>query len=266
MADADDPRDPAGPGDHTLLRLASFNIRNGRALDGCNSWWFRRKRVAETIRRLAPDVIGIQEAFGFQARWLRSALPDYDSYGVGRDDGAGRGEQTLVLWRHDRFSASATRTRWFSDRPDVAGSTMPGSRFPRTVTVVALDAADGSHFWFANTHLDAAVPAIRERSAGLLGDWLAKLDGDVVVVGDLNETADQPAVQTLLGTSGPSLTSAVTEGGSNHDFTGRTDGRRIDHILVPTRWELVRGWVDHRLVGDKVASDHWPVVADVERP
>ena len=78
-------------GDDAILRVASFNLRNGLAWDWCNSWPLRRQVCLRTLRALDADIIGVQEAFGFQLRWLLRHLPEYVSVGDGRD-GAGRGD------------------------------------------------------------------------------------------------------------------------------------------------------------------------------
>src|SRR4051812_32237108 len=102
------------------FRVVSFNIRNGRALDGRHSWPFRRSAVAETISGLGADVVGLQEAYGFQARWLARRLPGFDVHGQGRNDG-NRGERCAVLTRRASLDVRRTWTRWYGDSPDRPG-------------------------------------------------------------------------------------------------------------------------------------------------
>lgn len=80
------------------LRVKRFNVRNGRAFGGWDSWLFRRRSLVDTITGLDASVIGLQEVFAFQRRWLMSRLPHHTAYGVGR----GRfrfGEQCPILAR-----------------------------------------------------------------------------------------------------------------------------------------------------------------------
>jgi endonuclease/exonuclease/phosphatase family metal-dependent hydrolase len=84
-----------------------------------------------------------------------------------------------------------------------------------------------------------------------------------MVMGDLNEGLDGPAVTALASATGLRNAVPASAGGSNHEFTGRTDGRRLDHLLVPPTWAVRAAAVDHRPVDGRLASDHWPVVADV---
>ena len=69
------------------LNLVTFNIRMPSDGDGPNQWKFRRGLVVDTIKDMAPDVMGVQEAFAFQMKELDKALPNHAYVGVGRDDG-----------------------------------------------------------------------------------------------------------------------------------------------------------------------------------
>ena len=75
----------------TTLGVASFNIRNGWAFDGWNSWPLRRRSTLATIKALDADVLGLQESFRFQYRWIRKRLPPSESWWDGRG-ASGRGE------------------------------------------------------------------------------------------------------------------------------------------------------------------------------
>lgn len=255
---------PPRPSDERAVRVVSFNTRNGFAIDGRNLWWCRRGRVVATLVRLDADLVGLQEVYRFQARWLRRRLVDHEAYGVGRTDGGRRGEQALVLYRRDRFDLVEARTRWYGADPDRPGTKLPGAMFPRTAAMVRLrDRVTGQPLVFVDTHLDAHVAGNRRASAAQLGGWLSREASPVVVAGDLNEEPDGPAVTELMEAAGLVQAVPAGAGGSNHDFTGRTDGRRIDHVLVSSSWKVLGGWVDHRRVDGNLASDHWPVGADI---
>jgi endonuclease/exonuclease/phosphatase family metal-dependent hydrolase len=224
------------------LDVVSFNIRNGRAFDGRHSWPFRKRALAEVLRGFDADVIGLQEVYGFQLRYLRKRLPGYEAVGDRRSRG---GERTPVLVR-GRVLAHATR--WFQ---------VEGARFARIATTARVEAR-GQEFTFTCTHLDESSAQRRRTSAEQLVRWLADTEGPHVIVGDFNDTLDDPMFETF---SRAGLKSALPPGagGTTHHFTGRTDGRQIDHILVPTTAEVVEAHVDHT----RVVSDHWPVAATV---
>jgi endonuclease/exonuclease/phosphatase family metal-dependent hydrolase len=243
----------------TELRVASFNIRNGRAVDGCRSWPLRRRAMLAVIERLDADVLGLQEVYGFQLRWLRRRLPAYDVVWTGRGPHGG-GEGCPVLVRRAFGRITAHRTVWFGDGPQRPGMRLEGARFPRIVTTARIDAAaTGLVLQIANAHLDERSADRRRRSAEQL---LAVLDRSIpqVVTGDLNANPDSEVLDVVLR-GGLRNALPPTAGGTVHGFTGRVDGRRIDHVLVDDRFEVLDAEVRVQPRGERLASDHWPVVA-----
>jgi endonuclease/exonuclease/phosphatase family metal-dependent hydrolase len=245
----------------TSLRVASFNIRNGRAYDGWNSWLLRRRATAASIVALDADIVGLQEVYDCQRRYLGRQLPRYDAFGGGRDDGDRRGEACPVLIDRIRVRMLDHRIRWFGATPDLPGSRLPEAHHPRIATFCTI-AVPGvvEPIRFVCAHLDTSR---RRRAANVsqLASWL-DATGPLVVVGDLNTRPDDPDLDPLWSAG---LRSALPDDapGTNHSFTGRTDGPRIDHILVSEHVEVVSGEVLHPRPGGRLPSDHWPVVAEL---
>ena len=98
---------PAAP-----LRVMSFNVRYATAPDGENAWEKRADIFFETITRFAPDLIGFQEVLAVQYDAIAARMPGHAFAGVGRDDGARKGEFSSVGFRRDRFTAVASGTFW----------------------------------------------------------------------------------------------------------------------------------------------------------
>ncbi|RYD17136.1 MAG: hypothetical protein EOP88_28180, partial [Verrucomicrobiaceae bacterium] len=70
------------------LRLMSFNVRYENPNDSnTRSWRQRLVGSVRMIQREQPDIMGIQESLHGQAADLWASLPDYEFFGVGRDDG-----------------------------------------------------------------------------------------------------------------------------------------------------------------------------------
>jgi len=273
------------------LRVATFNIRNGIALDGLDSWPFRRRAAADAVARLDADIAGLQEVYGFQQGYLLRRLPGYAATGAGRTDGRGRGERCTVLFRRARLALDDSATRWFSDTPDVAGSAGWGNHLPRVVTLARFtDRESGRRFGLANCHLEGSPAAARHRSAAALATWL---DPSLpwIVLGDFNAEPDDDAVQTLLATGlrdvfeagskaktqpvletdshaqkaaratpavpAPPAPPPTTTGG----FSGTGRRRRIDYVFVTREWEVGEAAVAAERRHGRLASDHRPVVA-----
>ena len=87
----------------------SFNVRLGTGNDGPDAWPHRRPLLLRTIDAFRADVLGTQELLAFQADELREHLKGYGFIGVGRDDGARKGEFCGVYYRTDRFDADRFR-------------------------------------------------------------------------------------------------------------------------------------------------------------
>lgn len=224
--------------------MATFNIRTALGFDGFNSWPFRRRATSEAIRGLDADLIGLQEAYRCQLRYLERRLPDYRFVGDGRRRGT-RGEHTPVgVRRHD---VGDVVTRWYE---------VEGSRFPRIATTVSL--ANGLHF--TSTHLDEASTQRRNTSAAQLVDWLGTMPGPHVVVGDFNAEPNASLFATF-GRIGLHRVPIPDSQGTSHHFTGRADGTQIDHILVGPGVEVLDASIAHVRPHGRLPSDHWPVVA-----
>lgn len=229
------------------LVVASFNLRNGLAFDGFNSWPFRRRATAEVVRSLGAGVLGLQEAYRFQLRSLEKRVPGYTVVGDGRNGGS-RGERTPVLV-HGRVESAVTR--WFD---------VQGGHFPRIATTarVTIGATELS---FTSTHLDEVSPERRRASVEQLAGWLAAEPGPHVVVGDFNATLDDPMFGAFAAIG---LRSALPHGaGATTNHFGRGEGRQIDHIFVPSDAPVLDASVVQLRPRGRYASDHWPVTARV---
>lgn len=253
------PSEGDGP---RAVRVATFNIRNGLAWDRCDSWPFRRRATLRAIQEVDADVLGLQEVYRFQLRWLARHLPGYQvAAGQGRNGGR-RGEMGPVLVRAGWAEVTGVATRWYGPTPDGPGTRLPGASFPRTATVVDLRLrGSGRTIQVANTHLDEARKDNRVRSAEQLLGWL-RADGPGLVVGDLNAT---PPSGTLAALRAGGLAPVLLPEGTTtaHRFTGRRDGVQIDHILHSREWALRSATVHVTPPGQRLPSDHWPLSADL---
>jgi endonuclease/exonuclease/phosphatase family metal-dependent hydrolase len=252
----------ANAGGTLSMRVASFNIRTALAPDGRHAWPLRRRALLDAVVDLDADVIGLQEAVGFQLRWLLDRLEGYEVVSAGRRDGRQRGEACPVLVRRSALRIAEHRTRWFGDTPDRPGTKLQGAGFPRIVTTVHLQVPpDGrdDEIVVANTHLDHQRAANRTRSATQLARWLEG-KSPTIVLGDLNATPDEEVFSVLAGAG---LHPAVPpdDQGTATGFGRRRTGPHIDHILVSDHWRVHGAEVRRARFGGRKPSDHWPVVA-----
>jgi endonuclease/exonuclease/phosphatase family metal-dependent hydrolase len=254
------------PGDVTVM---SFNIRYGTASDGLNAWPNRQEQLIGLIRRHQPDILGLQEALDFQLREIETQFPEYGRVGVGRDDGQSRGEFSAILFRRSRYEVQEQGTFWFSPTPEVPGSTGWGNNITRICSWARLyDRELGRSFHVYNVHLDHESAPSREKSAGMLAARIAGrgTTDPLIVMGDFNAGEDQVPVQYLLQRVPLTDTFRAihrdeTAVATYHAFTGRTEGDRIDHILVSADWSIRDAGIDRSNEAGRYPSDHYPVHA-----
>lgn len=256
------------------VRVMSFNIRYGTAADGADAWPNRRDLVFEVIREFEPDVLGVQEALGFQLDALGEALPDHEIVGVGRDDGVRSGEFSAILVDRARFEVEASGTFWFSDTPEAPGSMSWGNRIPRICTWARLrDLATSARFVVYNVHWDHESQRSRERSAALLLERIATRpdpDEPVLVTGDFNAGESNPAFRALVESVAAPLRDTfddvhpdATDVGTFNGFEGRRDGEKIDAILASDGWCVREAAIVRTAEEGRYPSDHFPVTAVV---
>lgn len=258
-----------GPSD---LAVMSFNIRYGTANDGENRWPLRRDLLMDVVRRDNADVIGLQEALHDQIVEMTTALPAYGVIGVGRDDGATRGEYAAILYRRDRFHVAESGTFWFSDTPAVVASKTWGNTITRICTWARLIDRTGGAFWVFNVHLDHQSQPSRERSTALLAERIrarSTPNEPVIVTGDFNAGESNAALPVLLGGPAPLLVDTfrrlhptASEVGT---FTGfdiaRTTGDKIDYILTTPDIQVLKAAIVRTALNKRLPSDHFPVTA-----
>ena len=257
------------------IRVLSYNIRYDNPQDGPNAWPNRKWAVAKVIRHEA-DIAGLQEVLLHQLQYLANDLPEFEWYGVGRDDGHQRGEYAPIFFRRDRFAAIDAGEFWLSETPDDAGSVGWDAAAPRIVTWLQLyDRSRGTLLYVFNTHWDHVGEQARIESAALLAAQIAELKASVpcILTGDFNCLHDSQPLQTLRSVDNSPVRSLIEAGqeaqrrdgpGSTwNGFQALVPGRQIDFVFVD-RGTTVHSYrvLDPR-ANDGFASDHLPVAAEI---
>ena len=262
------------------LRVMTFNLRVRTMLDGHNIWDNRRDLVVERVRAFDADLLGTQEGLPSMESDLRQQLRDYSFRGVGRDDGKQRGEMCGVFFKTARFELLDGGYFWLSPTPEKPGSRGWAEINPRTVTWVKLRLrADGTRFYWFNTHFDAFSPWARAQSSELLRHRIDYIAGAMpcIVTGDFNSGPNSTPYRTLLGPQ-PTATSslhdvfrdahpvATRDEGTVHFFTGWRGGPRMDWILASSHFQTIDAEIDHSRGTGGYPSDHFPVTATLQGP
>lgn len=256
----------------------TFNIRYDEPRDGVNAWPNRKKKVADVIRFHKADLIGVQEALLSQIRDLEGLMPDIAWCGVGRSDGKEAGEYSAILFRKSRFQLIDTDTFWLSETPAKPGSKGWDAAFPRIVTWAKLkDRSTGKIFVLFNTHFDHVGEKARTESSSLILKKAGEIQGKgpFVVTGDFNVVEASGAYKTITnGTPTMKIIDARYASVNGHfggdstfnAFKELQPGRTIDYIFVREGIRIL----EHGVLSDRWsglwASDHLPVLAEIQLP
>ena len=279
------PNAPPEPG--LSLKIMSFNIRRGTRRDGRNSWMFRRHLVHEVFSRYRPDVLGLQEALGFQIGEIRSMLPGYEMSGM-QNSGGAQVLHNAIFFNADRFVLAEQGIFWFSDTPDIPGSKGWGNIMPRTCAWVRLiDKGSKQPFYFYNIHLDHLSPRSRGKSVVLLMQRIQarSYPDDFILTGDFNAREKSAPIKYLKGkillnikSEGkvsnpdplrdtfrvryPNLRKAATFHGYRRFFFRF----KLDYTFVPASIRVIEAKIIQLCLKKCYPSDHFPLFTLIELP
>jgi endonuclease/exonuclease/phosphatase family metal-dependent hydrolase len=239
------------------LRVATYNVHRCVGIDGRRS----ETRIAKVIADLDLDVIGLQE---LDLNRRRSAGVDQAGL-IAEQLGWTRVFHPAMRVADEQYG-DAILSRWpmrlrqARELPSVTTRVCPESR---AAIWVEIEASSGT-VQVINTHLGLGR---RERfmQAQLLAgpDWLEKITADdaVILIGDFNSLPGSP-VHRLLSQKLHDARTLVTPIPSLRAFPTRLPLLTVDHIFVNERVRVDKIAVA-RSPQTRVASDHFPVVADL---
>lgn len=245
------------------LRIASFNVRFGTANDGNHVWQLRRSHCLQTIKNLNADIICLQEPLHFQILEILEFLSDYSVSGVGRDDGIIGGEFCPVYFRKDQFRLLEESTIWLSYESLIPGSKFPNANHPRIATITDfLHLQSNSQFRVVNTHWDNELDVAKEFSGELIRKMALQVQFPCLLAGDFNAELSHSGIQRL-GLQDSREFLKLPRRATYHDY-GRANHEEIDHILFSPHWNPVKYEVIESKNENIFASDHFPIVVNLE--
>jgi endonuclease/exonuclease/phosphatase family metal-dependent hydrolase len=254
------------------ITFGTFNIRYDNPADSGNLWKDRAPVVANLIRFHQFDVLGVQEALKNQLADISSALPEYDRYGKGRDDGKDGGEHSAIYFKKDRFKLVKSGDFWLSQTPDKPGKGWDATCCNRICSWVLLeDLKNKQQFYAFNVHYDHQAMVARRESSKLMLQKIKEIAGNspVLLTGDFNGGRESEWYQTLAKSVAISdVYGAVkypyaNNSSANGFRTPRGNGV-IDHIFMSKQFTASRWGILTDTYFGKFPSDHFPVLAEVE--
>ncbi|MDR3252397.1 MAG: endonuclease/exonuclease/phosphatase family protein [Tannerella sp.] len=232
------------------LTVGSYNIRYANDGDrkAGNGWERRGPILAQQILFNDYDIIGTQEVLHVQLESLLEQLPQYAYIGVGRDDGATKGEYVPVFYKKERFKLLDSGNFWLSTETDHPNKGWDAA-LPRICTWAHLKDLKKKHtIWFFNIHFDHIGVEARKNSAILILRKIKEMCGNdaVILTGDFNVDQSNESYLLLAG-SGVLFDSFekaqvrfANQGTFNSFRSDLMSNSRIDHIFVSKQLKVDR--------------------------
>ena len=253
------------------IKIATYNLRYANTTDVGNLWTERKHAVVDLIQYHQFEIFGVQEAIKLQLEDLKTVMPGFDYYGVGRDDGRSAGEHSSIFYKRDRFEILDKGDFWLSQTPEQPGFGWD-SKFNRICSWVKLkDKKSKKTFFVFNAHYDHQGIVARVESSKLVLKKINQIAGDapVVFMGDLNGGRDTEwylslAHSVLLKDSFRMVDHPYQLNGSFNGFnTGEVGKDVIDHVFVSKHFKANRWAVLTDTYFGKYPSDHFPVAVEL---
>jgi endonuclease/exonuclease/phosphatase family metal-dependent hydrolase len=265
----------------------SFNVRGSfRDAAKKNAWRNRAALNIATIKRCAPDVIGLQESQRGNLATYRRLLPHHTQIRGPRYGNAFPYDSNAILYDPEQLRPLDTGGFWLSETPEKHSRSW-GTRVARSATwaLFALTNTDLS-ILHLNTHLDHVSAPARRAGSKLIIERIAEItDGTgetpaVILTGDFNARPNSATYKNLTQSG---FTDTYLAAGHEEDHSANTfhafqgtsyrdehparGPRRIDWILLKDPGGRLRT-ESHSIILDAeedaglYPSDHYPIVAD----
>ena len=256
----------------STMTVTSYNIRYDNPKDAPDTWDIRHPVIINMVKFHDMDIVGIQEGLHHQVVDLAEGLGDFGYVGVGRDDGAEKGEYTAIFYRKENLKVLESNTFWLSE-----DTTKPNkgwdAQLPRICTWAKFEeVATGKQFYVFNTHFDHVGVQARLNSAALIMDKAKEIAGDatVILTGDFNIDQDNEAYKSINDSDmfNDSYEVAYLVYANNGTFNSfdntKSTDRRIDHVFVTPDVNVKKFGILTDTYKSRFPSDHFPVLVEVE--
>ncbi len=248
------------------IAVLSYNIRYNSSGDGLDLWDLRKTELIDQIKEIDPISFGVQEATLTQMKDLEAGLPNYNYIGVGREDGATKGEFSAIFYKKSDLRVLQEDTFWLSPTPEKV-SVGWDAALPRICSYAQFELVSSKRtFWHFNTHFDHMGKEARAESAKLIISKIAALvsDGEAIILtGDFNAEPHEEPIGVLKNSFEDPANKVELQGPvgtfSGFELDANLD-RRIDYIF--TKGVNVMGYqhLATRRMNGRWISDHLPIL------
>ena len=257
------------------LKVMTFNIRYDNPDDKLNNWKYRKDAVTKLIRAESIDILGAQEVLANQLKDITEKLPEYNSIGVGREDGIENGEFSPIFYKKNKFTVLKSGYFWLSETPEKPSKGWDAA-CERIATWAQLkDKSTGKIVFVLNTHLDHVGTLARQKSVEMLKKNTALLSEGLpqIIMGDFNADPESTVIKQMLIPADSVVlfnSKAVAKKifGSAWTFNGFgtvaiKERPIIDYIFVNKAVKVKEHHIAPETVNGKFISDHSAVFVKV---
>jgi endonuclease/exonuclease/phosphatase family metal-dependent hydrolase len=249
------------------VKVMTFNIQHG--IDGTNR--YNLQRAIDTIARVQPDVVGLQEVTRNHPFYACDDQPARIASGLR----AATGQTWDVVYEQEWFTPDVScQKSGQGTGPETEGLVLLTRRSMSGTTMVPLpDSRIGLQIGVrevyglpvAVTHLSSgtAKAAARTQQIERLMSWVRGFGEPLILMGDFNAGPQAPELQSMLAGFGDAWSDAVAAGRTvGAGMTLRST--RVDYIFYLSGSSMTlesAEFVDTAGLIGVVASDHQPLVA-----
>lgn len=255
------------------LIIGTYNLRYANPNDTGNLWVNRAPLIESMIRFYDFDILGTQEGLIEMINDLSKNLPQYERYGIGRDDGKDAGEHSAIFFKKDKFTLLNHGDFWLSQTPGKPSLGWDATCCNRICSWVYLqDKKSKKKFYVFNTHYDYQKDLARNESSKLILKEIKMIAGNepVIFMGDLNGGNESTWYKAVAGSG--ILKDTYTEakyplaGNPTYQDFGKaiSDSEIIDHIFVSKNFLVKRWGILSNTFHGKYPSDHFPVLSEID--
>lgn len=255
------------------LKIMTYNIRLDVASDGENAWPNRKDYFASQIQFYSPDIFGVQEVTPNQVIDIASALPKYNKFGIGREEG-GLGEACTIYYKKDRFQVQESNTFWLSETPNVVSRGWDAACNRICTYGLFKDLKTKKVFYVFNLHLDHMGEVARVKGVELVLSKIQAINTKkypVFLMGDFNSEPNTKQISEIKkvmdDTEAVSIEKPFGPSGTFNDFKhDKPVTLLLDYIFVSKNSGIKI--YKHAVLSDskdlKYPSDHLPVLIEID--
>ena len=262
------------------LYVGSYNIRyqNNDDNRAGHSWRQRCPVVCSQLMFEHPDIFGAQEVLHSQLMDMLRLLPDYGYIGVGREDGAEKGEYAPIFYDKQKLQLLSHGHFWLAETPDKPVLGWDAACVRICTWGQFCDVQSAYTLFFFNLHMDHIGVVARRESAKLVVSHIRQLAGTspVILTGDFNVDQTNEIYRIFTSLLVDSYVVARHRFAENGTFNAfhqeRKTHSRIDHVFVSPSFTVQRYGIltntywqqEGDSITRRLPSDHYPVFVHLD--